>query len=43
MLPLGKARRISGCRTPAGKPFSLADFKDKPALLVIFMCNTAPT
>jgi glutathione peroxidase-family protein len=42
MLELGT--RVPGFRLPGfnGKYFSLEDFKDAPALLVIFMCNHCP-
>jgi peroxiredoxin len=42
MLPLGT--RAPDFRLPdtSGKTVSLSDFKDAPALLVIFMCNHCP-
>jgi peroxiredoxin len=42
MLPLGTAAPDFQLPDPAGKHFSLADFKDQPALVVIFMCNHCP-
>ncbi len=42
MLPLGTAAPDFELPDPAGKIFSLADFKDKAALAVIFMCNHCP-
>ena len=42
MLPLGTAAPDFQLPDPAGKHFSLASFKDKPGLVVIFMCNHCP-
>jgi peroxiredoxin len=42
MLALGTAAPDFQLPDPGGKLFSLASFKDKPALLVIFMCNHCP-
>ena len=42
MLPLGTPAPDFQLPDPAGKHYSLASFKDKPALLVIFMCNHCP-
>ena len=42
MLPLGTAAPDFQLPDPNGKTFSLASFKDKPALVVIFMCNHCP-
>jgi peroxiredoxin len=42
MLPLGTQAPDFRLPDPRGKPFSLADFKGAPALLVIFMCNHCP-
>ena len=42
MLPLGTAAPDFQLPDTNGKTVSLADFKDKPALLVIFMCNHCP-
>ena len=42
MLPLGTAASDFRLPDTNGKTVSLADFKDKPALLVIFMCNHCP-
>ncbi len=42
MLPLGTAAPDFRLPDTNGKTVSLADFKDKPALLVIFMCNHCP-
>jgi peroxiredoxin len=42
MLPLGTAAPDFRLPDTSGKTVSLADFKDKPALLVIFMCNHCP-
>ncbi len=42
MLPLGTAAPDFKLPDTNGKTVSLADFKDKPALLVIFMCNHCP-
>ncbi len=42
MLPLGTAAPDFKLPDTGGKIVSLADFKDKAALLVIFMCNHCP-
>ena len=42
MLPLGTSAPDFQLPDPSGKHFSLASFKDKPALVVIFMCNHCP-
>src|SRR5688572_24679207 len=42
MLPLGTAAPDFRLPDTNGKYISLADFKDKSALLVIFMCNHCP-
>ena len=42
MLPLGTAAPDFNLPDTNGKIVSPADFKDKPALLVIFMCNHCP-
>ena len=42
MLPLGTSAPDFQLPDPTGKHFSLADFKDQPALVVIFMCNHCP-
>jgi len=42
MLPLGTTAPDFKLPDTNGKTVSLADFKDKPALLVIFMCNHCP-
>jgi peroxiredoxin len=42
MLPLGTPAPDFRLPDTNGKTVSLADFKDKPALLVIFMCNHCP-
>jgi peroxiredoxin len=42
MLPLGTTAPDFRLRDTNGKTVTLADFKDKPALLVIFMCNHCP-
>ena len=42
MLPLGTAAPDFKLPDTNGKTISLADFKGKPALLVIFMCNHCP-
>jgi peroxiredoxin len=42
MLPLGTAAPDFHLPDPGGKTFTLANFKDKPALVVIFMCNHCP-
>ena len=39
MLPLGTTAPDFKLPDPNGKTVSLADFKDKPALLVLFICN----
>ena len=42
MLPLGTAAPDFKLPDTDGKIVSLADFKGKPALLVVFMCNHCP-
>lgn len=42
MLPLGTTAPDFRLPDTNGKTVSLADFRDKPALLVIFMCNHCP-
>jgi peroxiredoxin len=42
MLPLGMTAPDFKLPDTSGKTVSLADFKDKAALLVIFMCNHCP-
>ncbi|TAK95094.1 MAG: thioredoxin family protein [Verrucomicrobia bacterium] len=42
MLPLGTTAPEFQLPDPSGKHFSLASFKDKPALLVMFICNHCP-
>ena len=42
MLPLGTPAPDFRLPDTNGKTVSLADFRDKPALLVIFMCNHCP-
>jgi peroxiredoxin len=42
MLPLGTAAPDFRLPDINGKTVSLAEFKDKPALLVVFMCNHCP-
>jgi len=42
MLPLGTAAPDFSLPCSGGKPVSLSDFADAPALLVIFMCNHCP-
>jgi peroxiredoxin len=42
MLPLGTKAPDFRLPDPSGKVHSLADFKNAPALLVIFMCNHCP-
>jgi peroxiredoxin len=42
MLPLGTAAPDFNLPDTSGKHVSLADFKDKAALVVIFMCNHCP-
>jgi peroxiredoxin len=42
MLPLGTTAPDFKLPETSGKTVSLADFKDKTALLVIFMCNHCP-
>jgi len=42
MLPLGTAAPDFQLPDPNGKIISLAAFKDKSALLVVFMCNHCP-
>ncbi len=42
MLPLGTEAPDFSLLDTEGKPVSLRDFKDAPALLVVFMCNHCP-
>jgi peroxiredoxin len=42
MVPLGTAAPNFKLPDTTGKLLSLADFKDAPALLVVFMCNHCP-
>ena len=42
MLPLGTQAPDFRLPDPGGKMVSLSDFKNAPALLVIFMCNHCP-
>jgi len=42
MLPLGTTAPHFRLPDPYGKWVSLTDFKDAPALLVVFMCNHCP-
>jgi peroxiredoxin len=42
MLPLGTTAPDFRLPDTNGKTVSLADFKDKPVLLVVFMCNHCP-
>jgi peroxiredoxin len=42
MLPLGTAAPDFKLPDTSGKTVALTDFQDKPALLVIFMCNHCP-
>jgi peroxiredoxin len=42
MLPLGTQAPAFNLPDPRGKTISSADFKDAPALLVVFMCNHCP-
>ena len=42
MLPLGTSAPDFRLPDPSGKEVALADFKDAPALLVVFMCNHCP-
>ena len=42
MLPLGTAAPDFKLPDTNGKTVSLADFKDKPVLLVLFICNHCP-
>jgi len=42
MLPLGTAAPDFTLPDANGKTVSLADFQDKPALLVLFICNHCP-
>jgi peroxiredoxin len=42
MLPLGTQAPDFRLPDPSGKWIALADFKDAPALLVIFMCDHCP-
>ncbi|MHC4193963.1 MAG: thioredoxin family protein, partial [Planctomycetota bacterium] len=42
MLPLGTSAQDFSLPDTKGEIVSLADFRDAPALLVIFMCNHCP-
>lgn len=42
MLPLGTTAPDFHLPDTSGRTVALADFKDKPALLVVFMCNHCP-
>lgn len=42
MLPLGTSAPDFQLPDSSGKHFSLASFKDHPALVVVFMCNHCP-
>jgi peroxiredoxin len=42
MLPLGTVAPDFRLPDPGGKPVARDDFKDAPALLVMFMCNHCP-
>ena len=42
MLPLGTQAPDFSLPDPSGKPVSLADFANAPALLVVFLCNHCP-
>jgi peroxiredoxin len=42
MLTLGTTAPEFRLPDPSGKTFSLADFANRPALLVVFMCNHCP-
>ena len=42
MLPLGTVAPAFRLSDTTGKPVALDDFKDAPALVVIFMCNHCP-
>jgi peroxiredoxin len=42
MLPLGTEAPAFALPDTTGKTVSLSDFKDTPALLVVFMCNHCP-
>ncbi len=42
MLPLGTRAEDFSLPDSEGKFVSLSDFKDAPALLIIFMCNHCP-
>jgi peroxiredoxin len=42
MLPLGTKAPDFGLPDTAGKRVSISDFKNAPALLVVFMCNHCP-
>jgi peroxiredoxin len=42
MLPLGTAAPDFALPDTAGKTVSLADYRDAPALLVMFLCNHCP-
>ena len=42
MLPLGTKAPDFRLPDTNGKPVSLSDFKNAPALVVVFMCNHCP-
>src|SRR6266446_9411497 len=42
MLPLGTSAPAFSLPDTSGKTVSLADFKNAPALLVMFICNHCP-
>jgi peroxiredoxin len=42
MLPLGTEAPAFNLPDAQGKPVSISDFEDAPALLVVFMCNHCP-
>ncbi len=42
MLPLGTKAPVFQLPDPSGKTVSLSDFKNAPALVVVFMCNHCP-
>jgi peroxiredoxin len=42
MLPLGTSAPNFSLPDPSGKLVSLDEFKDVPALLVVFICNHCP-
>ena len=42
MLPLGTSAPNFNLPDPSGNLVSIADFKDAPALLVVFICNHCP-